>query len=260
MRLGTIVGLVLTALWVIIVALWSFILGYTSYIDAMLPNEIGDFLAGIVAPIAFLWIIVGYFQQGEELRQNNEILKQQAIELQESVRQMKLQSAVISDNELHARRATFFTFYEILKDRLNSISVDILLRCVSHDVRRRVRPSEKADKVESERKKEILDRYGSGNSEFIYSEIIYFLIQGRNAEFVTVMERYMDWPEIIRSYCVTFEEILSEARKCGDENRLASHFEYTTAGSLYMLFCNLLSYKPKFETRAGDKKEIGILQ
>ncbi len=32
------------------------------------PNEFGDFLAGVFAPLAFIWIIVAYLQQASELR------------------------------------------------------------------------------------------------------------------------------------------------------------------------------------------------
>lgn len=51
----------------------------------MKPNEIGDFLAGVVGPLALLWLILGYFQQGEELRLSTEALRQQAEELKQSV-------------------------------------------------------------------------------------------------------------------------------------------------------------------------------
>jgi hypothetical protein len=33
------------------------------------PNEVGDFLAGIFAPLAFFWLVLGFFQQGIGLRQ-----------------------------------------------------------------------------------------------------------------------------------------------------------------------------------------------
>ena len=45
-------------------------------------NEWGDFLSGIVAPLAFLWLILGYMQQGEELRLNTTALKSQQRELE----------------------------------------------------------------------------------------------------------------------------------------------------------------------------------
>ena len=51
------------------------------------PNEIGDFLAGIAAPPAFYWLIVGYFLQQQELSlQRQEIARlAQAQEKQTSI-------------------------------------------------------------------------------------------------------------------------------------------------------------------------------
>lgn len=45
-------------------------------------NELGDFFAGICGPLAFLWLVLGYFQQGAELRL-------QAEELSKSVEHQK---------------------------------------------------------------------------------------------------------------------------------------------------------------------------
>ncbi len=53
------------------------------------PNEIGDFFAGLMAPAALFWLVLGYFQQSEELRQNTEALKLQAAALQQQVEETK---------------------------------------------------------------------------------------------------------------------------------------------------------------------------
>ena len=45
-------------------------------------NEWGDFLAGASAPLALLWLVVGYFQHGKELRLNTEALRLQQDELE----------------------------------------------------------------------------------------------------------------------------------------------------------------------------------
>jgi hypothetical protein len=47
-------------------------------------NALGDFLAGTFAPLALLWLVIGYFQQGEELRQNSRALLLQAEELHQA--------------------------------------------------------------------------------------------------------------------------------------------------------------------------------
>ena len=55
----------------------------------MTPNEWGDFLAGSFAPLAFLWLVLGYLQQGDELRLSTEALRLQAEELRNSVQQQR---------------------------------------------------------------------------------------------------------------------------------------------------------------------------
>lgn len=52
-------------------------------------NEIGDFLAGVFGPVAFLWLVLGYLQQGRELKLSSEALQLQAAELKNSVDQQK---------------------------------------------------------------------------------------------------------------------------------------------------------------------------
>lgn len=78
------VGIAATALWLLGIAVavgWGW-LGKKP--DGM--NEWGDFLAGLCSPIAFLWLILGYMQQGEELRQNTMALEAQLLELRQTVR------------------------------------------------------------------------------------------------------------------------------------------------------------------------------
>jgi hypothetical protein len=57
-------------------------------------SEHGDYLAGVAAPVAFFWLVLGYRQQSRELRQNTDALRQQEIalrfqgdELRKSVKQ-----------------------------------------------------------------------------------------------------------------------------------------------------------------------------
>jgi hypothetical protein len=55
----------------------------------MRPNEWGDFFAGFFAPLAFLWLVLGYLQQGQELQLSTQALRLQADELKNSVEQQR---------------------------------------------------------------------------------------------------------------------------------------------------------------------------
>ncbi|MCY1446746.1 hypothetical protein D9M71_633330 [compost metagenome] len=52
-------------------------------------NEVGDFLAGAFGPLAILWLVLGFFQQGIELRQGTAALNFQGEELRNSVEQQR---------------------------------------------------------------------------------------------------------------------------------------------------------------------------
>lgn len=56
---------------------------------ALEPNAVGDFLAGAFAPLAFLWLVLGFFQQGIELRNSGDALWLQGEELRNSVEQQR---------------------------------------------------------------------------------------------------------------------------------------------------------------------------
>ncbi|MBV7264616.1 hypothetical protein [Erythrobacter ani] len=62
------------------------------------PNELGDFLAGAFSPLAFLWLVLGFVQQGQELRI-------QAVELNNSVEQSR-QLVQVTRDQLELDRET----------------------------------------------------------------------------------------------------------------------------------------------------------
>jgi hypothetical protein len=59
-------GIAATIVW--IVAVVTYFAFRWDGIAALKPNEMGDFLAGVFAPLAFLWVIVAFLQQSSELR------------------------------------------------------------------------------------------------------------------------------------------------------------------------------------------------
>jgi hypothetical protein len=53
-------------------------------------NELGDFAAGVFGPIAFLWLVLGYRQQGRELNISSNALTAQVEELKNTVEYQRI--------------------------------------------------------------------------------------------------------------------------------------------------------------------------
>ena len=85
MKRLTILGFSLTAVWVLIFGTVIYV--RSSNAGEMSLNEWGDFLAGASAPLALLWLVIGYFQHGDELRINTEALQMQQKELKLQVKE-----------------------------------------------------------------------------------------------------------------------------------------------------------------------------
>ncbi|WP_348995671.1 hypothetical protein ABFG95_06935 [Achromobacter sp. HNDS-1] len=96
------IGVSITALYLVAV----FLLGRTKW-DSLIGmglNEVGDFLAGVAGPLALWWLILGYFQQGQELRMSSEALRNQAKELHRSAEeQSRLVAATQAQVAAHMR-------------------------------------------------------------------------------------------------------------------------------------------------------------
>lgn len=83
------------------------VVGWDRFIH--LPTaDIGSFLEGAFAPLAFLWLVIGHFMQQKEITANTK-----AISIQErSARRL----------EVHSQRDSYFKLNELVQDQLGSIA------------------------------------------------------------------------------------------------------------------------------------------
>ncbi|EOX3354395.1 hypothetical protein ACPFTX_003402 [Vibrio cholerae] len=86
-------GILITIVWTTLVAF----LVYLKWDQAleMSLNECGDFLAGVTAPIAFLWLIIGYMLQRKELNLNTEALLMSKNEIARQADEMEAQTELL---------------------------------------------------------------------------------------------------------------------------------------------------------------------
>ncbi|MEL6707486.1 MAG: hypothetical protein AAFP79_04310 [Pseudomonadota bacterium] len=99
-------------------------------------NELGDFLAGAFAPIALLWLVLGFFQQGRELRNSarslelqGQALKNQVKELNASVEQSRL-LAKAAQEQLELDRRLFHAKME--EDKAQQLPMLIAEASIHH--------------------------------------------------------------------------------------------------------------------------------
>ena len=112
MKIRTIIGVVIT-LFLIGSALYASFCIQDGFFSLKL-NEQGDFLAGYIAPLALVWLVVGYLQQGEELEENTKALVAQKEEFEEQNKSIKKQ---LFEN-------TFFNLLNLHNEITNSIKFE----------------------------------------------------------------------------------------------------------------------------------------
>ncbi len=81
------IGLAGTASYAALLA--AYVTTQWSQFSALSPNEVGDFVAGVLGPLAIYWLVLGFWQQGDELRSSVHALNLQSEELRNSVEQQK---------------------------------------------------------------------------------------------------------------------------------------------------------------------------
>ncbi len=107
-------GGVLTACWLGLGLLYVFgHLGFDRFMSQG-ADQIGGFLEGAFAPLAFLWLVIGFFLQQRELRANNEAIQQQYGELRRTAENAEVQAKAIAASELHARQETFTKLADVI--------------------------------------------------------------------------------------------------------------------------------------------------
>ncbi len=108
-------GLVLTVLWFLFLAVYiARNVGWSAFIDLEI-EQMGAFLEGAFAFLAFLWLVIGLFIQQSVLAENNAELRRNNLNSEK-------QTQAIAATELNARQETFSKIAEGTRRQLGAIS------------------------------------------------------------------------------------------------------------------------------------------
>ncbi len=114
-------GLAVTFLYLILMGLYiNAEVGWSAFVKLQV-ERMGSFLEGAFAPLAFLWLVIGYFLQKKELRQNTEAMKMQFVEIQRSAEQATVQAEATARAEMHQRRESFLKLAELVRTQLGYV-------------------------------------------------------------------------------------------------------------------------------------------
>lgn len=207
------------------------------------PNAHGDFFAGLFAPVAFLWLVIGYFQQGSELRENTRALARQAEEAKKAAEQAKIQAEGIKANAGHAAKDTYFRVLSLYERDLNSMLASILTNYGPQFAGE--------DYVEH-----LWERSSNGDHYVFFNETLnmdddtYKLFSAR----VEVCKTHAS---LVRRYRRVFEKVLLECSEIDNEaGTLREALEWSPMGEVYAMFCGTTGrWLPEFSMRSPNVVE-----
>jgi hypothetical protein len=197
------------------------VIGWPSF--ASQPADVlGGFLEGAFAPLAFLWLVIGFFLQQKELRGNTKAIRLQYEEMKRSAEQAVIQARAISLSELHQRQDTFLKIHDVVRQQLGS-SAGFLYISSQSEVGAGV-----------EQLMELWDRAGAGDPE-IFSRA---LIQLHYAS------REPSWPlffgtEVRRRHAAnfleTFERLVAASEDVDPQGLISDALRNSGHGVLYQV-------------------------
>ena len=204
------------------------------------PEGAGNFISGVFAPIALIWLIVGYFQQSEELRKNSDALRQQVEEMKSNGAALKQQSDLLMSQQKTLERRAFIEFLEPRRVALSMRAFNIL----------------RAFATRSEIK-ERMEWFGAGYID-IFSNWLYNVVrEGDQEQTLIIIESFFsNGRQLCLDYCTDYEQLLNDADRHDTNEELRRNIEYSGAGSAYLGLAALLHRPVAFRHRSRETNEL----
>ena len=208
-------GLSLTFLWFcFLLAYIDRNVGWSSFIDLSI-EEMGTFLEGAFAFLAFLWLVIGLFIQQSVLAENNEELRRNNL-------QSEKQTQAIAATEMNARQEAFFKIAESTRRQLGSISGLLFISSQG--------PVGNSN-YSSDDLAEVWKQFAGGDSE-VFSRL--FLTMG--AASTDVFKELFYGTEIRRrhteNFLVGYDRLIELAKGCDTDNIILDTLIYSAHGLL----------------------------
>src|SRR4030095_16374614 len=113
-------GLASTLFWLWLGLMYiAIVIGFPNFLVEA-SDALGSFLEGAFAPLAFLWLVIGFFLQQRELRHNNAAIRLQYEQMRQQVEHAAAQARAIQANALHPQQETLLLVADRVSHQLGS--------------------------------------------------------------------------------------------------------------------------------------------
>ncbi|MEM7018483.1 MAG: hypothetical protein AAF512_14220 [Pseudomonadota bacterium] len=228
-----ILGVCITLFWLGLLGFYISAQGGWGQFILMPPEEMGNFLGGAFAPLAFLWLVIGFFLQQKEITQNAEGIRIQA---------------------QHTRLDTFMKMREHIFGHLGVISgyLYISSQGMTGD-----------DNATPEEINNCWQKASDGDHGVFCRKFIELAQNPRSKYVDRGAELFYGTPirtQHTENFMRVFEAVLKEAAACTSDNTLKNALENGTAeGLVYQIMLESRSQNDMPQTQASEVQTDGVL-
>jgi hypothetical protein len=210
-------GIIVTLSWLILGYLYiSTNVGMKGFIY-MPIDDMGTFLEGAFAPLAFMWLVIGLFIQQSVLAQNNEELRRNNLHSEK-------QTQAIAATELNARQETFFKIAENTRRQLGSISGMLFISSQG---------PLGSNKYTGEEISDLWQQFASGDYELFSRIFLTNLALDMEGSDLKVLFYGTDIRrKHSHNFIVGFDRLIKLAKDCDQDNIILDSMLYTAHGLL----------------------------
>jgi len=215
-------GIAGTVLWLALGLYYvSAIVGWSRFLHQP-ADAIGGFLEGGFAPLAFLWLVIGFFLQQKGMRESADVIRDQIGELKRTAEQAEVQARAIQANELHARQDTFIEIAAMVQRQLGGIAGLLFTQSQSETL---------AGAMRSDLIRELWSRAATDSDVFSRQLLsLHWQSGGTAGDFFLGTEqrrRYTD------AFILTFERLLATGRACDPDGMITDAIAGSPHGFVY---------------------------
>ena len=201
-------------------------IGWSNFVT--LPAaELGNFLEGAFAPLAFLWLVIGYFLQQKELEQNTAALQAQAIEIKRTAEEAAVQSDRMAASETLARQQAFMEVARSVQSQLGSIGGFLFISSQAADAEGTVTPEEIS---------ELFNRVSTNDHEVFSRRLLQAHISATEEDART---RLFYGTEVrarhTNNFIFTFERLMKRVHDVDPDGMLRDAFGASAHGLIYRI-------------------------